>query len=112
MDKTLEWHNCFFLVAKPTGKVRLFLDPAILNQALTRPVHRGPTLKNTFPKLNNVKYLSPIEASSAYHNLKVDERPSYLTSACQFGRHGCYQEKKYWHFIIYYIMHGTIMVLN
>ena len=41
-----------------------------------------------FPTLNNVKYLSLIDANSGYHSLKLDERLSYLTIfACQFGRY-------------------------
>ena len=41
-----------------------------------------------FPKLNNVKYLSLIDVSSGYHNLKLDEILSYLTTfACHFGRY-------------------------
>ena len=83
-----EWCNSFVLVTKPNGKVRLCLDPARLNYALTRPVHRGPTLDDIIPKLNNVKYLSFIDASSGYHNLKLDQRSSYLTSfACQCDRY-------------------------
>ena len=74
------------LIAKHNGKVRLYFDSARLNQILARPVHRGPTLNDIFPKLNNVKYLSPIDASFGYHNFKVDERQSYLTFACQLGR--------------------------
>ena len=53
MDETVEWYNS--------------LDPARLNQALIRPVQRAPTLNDIFPKLNNVKYLSPIDTSSSYH---------------------------------------------
>ena len=46
----------------------------------------GLTLNDNLPKLNNAKYLSLIDVSSAYHNLKLDEKSSYLTmSACQFG---------------------------
>ena len=41
-----------------------------------------------FPKLNNTKHLPHIDASSGYHNLKLDERSSYLTTfSCQFGRY-------------------------
>ena len=88
MDETAEWCNSFVLVPKANGKVRLCLDPARLNQPLTRQVHRGHTLNDIFPKLNNVKYLSPIDASSGYHNLKLDDRSSYLTTfVCQFGRY-------------------------
>ena len=41
-----------------------------------------------FPKLNNLRYLSFIDASSSNHNHKLDERLPYLTTfACQFGRY-------------------------
>ena len=76
------------LVPKANGKVRLYLDPAQLNQLLIRPVHRGPALNDILPKLNNAKYLSLIDMSSGYHNLKLDEKSSYLTIfTIQFGRH-------------------------
>ena len=87
VDKMAEWYNSFVLVPKANGKVRLCLDPARLNQALIRPVHRGPTFNNILPKLNNAKYMS-INASSGYHNLNLDEKSSYLTTfACPFGRY-------------------------
>ena len=54
-DKMLQWCNSFVSVPKANGKVRLCLDPAQLNQTFIRLVHRGPTLKDILPKLNNVK---------------------------------------------------------
>ena len=72
---------------KANGTVRLCLDPAWLNQLLTRTVHRGPTLNDILPKLNNTKFISVIDASSGYHNLRLDKRSSYLMIfTCQFGR--------------------------
>ena len=70
MDKTAEWCNSFILVPKANDIVRLCLDPARLIQVLIRPVHRGPTLNDIFPKLNNVKYSSLIDDHSGYLNLK------------------------------------------
>ena len=59
-----------------------------MNQALVRPVDRGPILNDILPKLNNPQYLSLTDVSSDYHNLKLDEKSSYLTTfACQFGRY-------------------------
>ena len=85
IDETMEWCNTFGLVYKANGKVRLCLDPARLNQALIRPVHWGPTLNDILPKLNNVQYMSIIDASSGYHNLKLDKQSSYLTTfSCPF----------------------------
>ena len=66
----------------------LCLDPLRLNQTLIRPFHGGPTLNDILPRLNNVKYMSIIDASSGYHNLKLDEKSSYLTTlACPFGQY-------------------------
>ena len=45
-------------------------------------------LNDILPKLNNVQYMSIIDASSSYHNLKLDKQSSYLTTfACPFGRY-------------------------
>ena len=73
VDEIAEWCNSFVLVPKANGKVRLCLDPTQLIQALIRPVHRGPTLNDILPKLSNVKYMSIKDASSGYHNLKLDK---------------------------------------
>ena len=55
---------------------------------LIRPIHRGPTLNDILPKLNNVQYMSITDANSGYHNLKLDKQSSYLTTfACPFGRY-------------------------
>ena len=59
-----EWCNSFVLVPKANGKIRLCLNPDQLNQALIRPLHRGPTLKDILPKLNTVKYMSIIDTNS------------------------------------------------
>ena len=59
-----------------------------LNQALIIPVHRGPILNDILLKLKNARHLSLIDLSSGYHNLKLDERSSYLTIfAYLFGRY-------------------------
>ena len=86
VDESSEWCYIFMLEPNANGKVRLCLDPAHLSQALIRPIHRGPTLNHILPNLHNAKYLSLIDASSGYHNLKLDERSSFLTMfAYQFG---------------------------
>ena len=88
IDEMAEWCNRFVLVPKANGKVWLCLDPARLNQALIRLIHRGPTLNDILLRLNNVQYMSIMDASSGYHNLKLDIQSSYLTTfACQFGRY-------------------------
>ena len=68
--------------------VRLCLDPVQLNQALIRPIHWGLTLNDILPRVNNMQYMSIIDACSSYHNLKLDTHSSYLTTfTCPFGRY-------------------------
>ena len=86
VDETVEWCNSFVLVPKANGKVRLCLDPVRLIQALIRPIHRCPMLNDILPKLNNVQYTSIIDVNSGYHNLKLNNKSSYITMfACPFG---------------------------
>ena len=87
--KTSECYNNFVLVPKVNGKVRLCLDAAQINKALTRPIHRGPTLNDILSRLKALNYLMLIDTSSRYLNLKLNEKSSYLmTFSCPFGRYG------------------------
>ena len=88
VDQMAEWCNSFALVPKANGKMWLCLDPAWLNQALIRPIHRGPTLNDILPRHSNMPCMSIINASLGSNNLKLDEQLSYLTTfACPFGRY-------------------------
>ena len=88
VDEMAEWCNSFVVVPKANGKLWLCLDSVQLNQALIRLIHRGPTLNDILPKLNNVQYMSIMDASLGYLNLKLLKQSSYLTTfACPFGRY-------------------------
>ena len=59
---------------KAYGKVHLCLDLARFNKALIRPVHIGSALNDILLTLAGIKYTILIDASSGYHNLKLDEK--------------------------------------
>ena len=45
-------------------------------------------VNDIFSKVTHAKYLILIDASSGYHDLKFDEKSSYLTIIlCHFGRY-------------------------
>ena len=69
IDETSEWCNNFVLVPMVNSKVILCLDPARLDKALTRPIHRGLMLIDTLPRLADMKNLILIDVNSSYHNL-------------------------------------------
>ena len=76
--KTSEQFNSFVLVPKASGKVRVCLDPVQLNKALITPTHSGLMPNDILLRLAGVKYLMLTDASSVSHNLKCNEKSSYL----------------------------------
>ena len=88
VNETPEWCNSFLLVPKDNGEVISCLDPVWLNKALIRPIlWRLNTKWHAFPA-KRVKYIMQIHASSRYHNLKLNEKSSYLTTiSCPFGKY-------------------------
>ena len=75
---TSEQCNSFVLVAKSNEKMTLCIDLAKLSQALMRLVHRGPPVNDILPRHVHVNFLALIHPSLWYHNLKLDEKSSYL----------------------------------
>ena len=52
-----------------------------------RPVHKGLAFNDTLPKLPHVRYITVNGTNSSYHNLRLKETLSYLTTfACWLGR--------------------------
>ena len=59
-----------------------------VKQKLIMPIHRSLTLSDILPRLAAGKYLKLINTSSRYHNLRLDEQLSYVTtSSYPFGRY-------------------------
>lgn len=86
-DERSEWCNSFVCVPKSNGSVRLCIDPAQLNQAIIRPVHRGKTMQDILPTLAGARYFSILDAKSGFWNLQLDEESSHLTTfSTMYGR--------------------------
>ena len=78
VNETSEWCNSFILVPKANGQVWLCLDPTRINKVLIRPVHRRPILNDILPRLPGIKYITSIDASLHYSNLKLKEQSYYF----------------------------------
>ena len=66
MDKSVE---------KPNGKLQICLDSQLLNQA-TKQEHVHLPTEELFSQMSRAKYFSKLDASSGYHQIKVDRESS------------------------------------
>ena len=74
-------------VVKP-DKLRICIDPKDLNRAMKRPNYQIPILDEILPTLVNAKIFSVLDAKDGFHQVKLDESSSYLTTFwTPFGRY-------------------------
>ena len=71
-----DWVNGQVIVAKPNGKLRICLDPWPLNQTIKQEHLHLPTAEELFSQMSRAKYFSKLDASSGYHQIKVDRESS------------------------------------
>ena len=83
-----KWVNSIVNVQKPNGDLRICLDPKDLNKAIQREHFQLPTLDEITPKLSGATMFSSLDASSAFHQIKLDKESSDVTCFnTPFGRY-------------------------
>ncbi|CAB4034914.1 Hypothetical predicted protein, partial [Paramuricea clavata] len=75
-----EWISSMVAVRKPSGKLRICIDPKDLNKALLRPHYPIPTIDEILPRLANAKVFTVLDAKEGFWQVKLDKRSSYLTT--------------------------------
>ena len=65
---------------KPSGKLRLCIDPKPLNIALKRRHYPLPVVEDILPELSNVKVLSKADLKDGFLQCQLDEESSRLTT--------------------------------
>lgn len=68
------------VAAKRDGRVRLRVDLRHLNQAIVPDVFPLPHLDDLLVELHGARWFSKLDALSAYHQVKLDERSRDLTT--------------------------------
>lgn len=83
-----DWVNALVLVRKPTGKLRICLDPRDLNQAIKREYCKIPSLDQITSKLQNAKLFSTLDATQGFYHIPLDDVSSNMcTFGTPFGRY-------------------------
>lgn len=74
-----KWVNGLTCVLKPSGKLRICLDPRPLNAALQRNHYPMRTLDDILPDVGNLKVFSVFDAKNGFWHVKLDKKSSKLT---------------------------------
>ena len=83
-----EWVNPIVTVRKPSGDLRICLDPLELNKAIRREHYAIPTPSEIVARLHGSKFFSVLDATSGFLQIPLDEESSYLTTfATPSGRY-------------------------
>ena len=80
VDKPTPWVSQMVVVVKPTGKVRIRLDPGGLNNALMRKHHTLPTLDSMLHKAQGARVFFKADLRHGYWHGHLDEESSDLTT--------------------------------
>lgn len=65
---------------KPSGKLRVCIDPKPLNKALKRSHYPLPTIEDVLPDLNRARVFSVCDVKNGFWPVELEEESSYLTT--------------------------------
>uniref|UniRef100_A0A8C5PGJ5 ribonuclease H n=1 Tax=Leptobrachium leishanense TaxID=445787 RepID=A0A8C5PGJ5_9ANUR len=88
VEGSTDWISRMVVVKKPSGKLRICIDPKLLNRALKRSHYPLPTIDDILPVLARAKIFSVCDVKSGFRHIELEEESSYLTtSSTPFGRY-------------------------
>ena len=83
-----EWVNSMVLVEKPSGGLRICLDPRDLNKSIKREYYQLPTFEEITSRLSGAKLFTKLDAKKGYWQIPLDEESIRLTALnTPFGRY-------------------------
>ncbi len=90
--KPTRWVNSLVVETKPSGDLRVCLDPTELNKAVIREYHPIPVVEDIVPELKGSDLFTKLDLKDGYWHIKLTDESSYLTTFnTPFGkyRYGC-----------------------
>ena len=79
-NQATEWLNSFVVVRKPSGKLRVCLDPTDLNPHIIHPVCNSNALDDIVHKLHKAKYMACFDALKGFFHVPLHENSKLLTA--------------------------------
>ena len=87
VDKPTDWVSQMVVIQKPSGDLRICIDPRPLNKALKRSHFSLPTFEEVTAKIGKAKLFTKLDALSGFWLLPLDDKSADLcTFQTPFGR--------------------------
>lgn len=80
VNKPTDWVNNLQIVEKPSGELRICLDPKPLNECIKRERCIIPTAESIMGRLNGARYFTVMDLKNGFWQLVLDENCSELTT--------------------------------
>ena len=80
INKDSDWVHALELVVKPNGRLRVFLDPRMLNTVLQYNIHNAQRFIDIIAQIQGFTYCSKIDANSGFWTLLLDADSQLLTT--------------------------------
>ena len=88
IDEPIEWVNSMVMVEKPSGGLRICLDPRDLNKAIKKEYYQLPTFEETASRLSGAKLFTKLDANKGYLQIPLhQESIRLMTFNPIFGRY-------------------------
>ena len=80
IDEPTKWFSSMVVVEKPSGELRICLDPRDLNEEIKREYYQLPTFQEIISRLSLAKVFTKIDANKGYWQIPLDESRTKLTT--------------------------------
>ena len=89
VDTPSEWVHPIVVVDEPgTNKVRICLDPRVLNEVVLRERYTFPSPSEIFSRIGPSKFFTTLDATSGLYQIPLDEESQAVTTfITPFGRY-------------------------
>ena len=73
MNAPTDWVSNVVIATKPSGDLRICVDPKELNKALKRERYPIPVKENVLPELSKARLFTKVDARNRYWHVVLDE---------------------------------------
>ena len=88
INEPTEWVNSLVVVEKPSGGLRICLDPRDLRKAIKREYYQIPIFEDIASRLSGAKLFTKLDTNQEYWQIPLNEESIRLTTFnTQFGRY-------------------------